>query len=226
MCYYINDKKIYPNNLFRIVDGKEKTMKNSKKTEEVKTTATAAASKTAVKAEPKTETKAAAVKTTAAKKPTAKKAEPAKKAATTKKTTTKTAAAKTNVKTTAKKTEAAPKAAAKKTKPPVTIDTICEKLGKKINKTKAAAIKKTIAVDIEVYEFEDGSNQKMYVEVKDGNVTVAPHSYDDKNFRVAISFANAVAFVNGKITLATLLDSDKFYAEGNIVDAIKLSAIF
>lgn len=222
MCYYINDKKIYPNHLFWIIDGKEKTMKNSKKTEEVKTTATDVTGKTAVKAEPKTDTKSVAAKTAAAKKPVAKKAEPAKKTTTAKKTT----AAKTTVKTTAKKTETAPKAATKKTKSPITIDTICEKLRKKINKTKAAAIKKTIAVDIEVYEFEDGSNQKMYVEIKNGDVTVAPHSYDDKNFRVAISFANAVAFVNGKITLAALLDSDKFYAEGNIVDAIKLAAIF
>lgn len=201
-------------------------MKNSKKTEEVKAAATAA-SKTAAKAEHKTETKSAAAKTAAAKKSVAKKAEPAKKAAPAKKTTAKTAAKKITEKAAAKKTtdKAAPKAAAKKTKS-VTIDTICEKLEKKINKTKAAAIKKTIAVDIEVYEFEDGSNQKMYVEIKGGNVTVAPHSYDDKNFRVALSFANAVAFVNGKITLASLLDSDKFYAEGNIADAVKFASIF
>lgn len=188
-------------------------MRNSKKTEETKA-ATTAASKTA----PKTEAKPAAAKTTAAKKTVAKKAEPAKKAASAKKTTAKTAAKKTAEKAT-------PKAAAKKTKS-VTIDAICEKLEKKIDKTKASAIKKTIAVDIEVYEFEDGSNQKMYVEIKDGNVTVAPHSYDDKNFRVALSFANAVAFVNGKITLAALLDSEKFYAEGNIADAVKFASIF
>lgn len=192
-------------------------MRNSKKTEEVKTAATAA-SKTSTKSETKTETKSAAAKTTAAKKSVAKKAEPAKKATPAKKTTAKTAAKKTTEK-------AAPKAAAKKTKS-VTIDTICEKLEKKINKTKAAAIEKTIAVDIEVYEFDDGSNQKMYVEIKGGNVTVAPHSYDDKSFRVALSFANAVAFVNGKITLALLLDSEKFYAEGNIADAIKFASIF
>lgn len=198
-------------------------MKNSKKTEETKVAATAA-SKTAPKAA-KTEVKSAAAKT-ADKKTTASKAAV--------KTETKSAAAKkvtpakkTTAKTAPKKTaeKAAPKAAAKKTKS-VTIDTICEKLEKKINKTKAAAIKKTIAVDIEVYGFEDGSNQKMYAEIKDGKVNVAPHSYDDKNFRVALSFANAVAFVNGKITLAELLDSDKFYAEGNIADAVKFASIF
>lgn len=178
-------------------------MKDSKKTEEVKTITTAAASKAAPKADSK-----AAAKTTAAKKPAAKKAAPAKKTA---------------AKTTSKK--AAPKTAAKKTKS-VAIDSICEKLEKMINKTKASAIKKTIAVDIEVYEFEDGSNQKMYVEIKGGKAAVAPHSYDDKSFKVALSFANAVAFVNGKITLAQLLDSDKFYAEGNIADAIKFASIF
>lgn len=189
-------------------------MKDSKKTEEVKTITTAAASKAAPKADSK-----AAAKTTAAKKPAAKKAAPAKTTAAKKPAPAK----KTAAKTTSKK--AAPKTAAKKTKS-VTIDSICEKLEKMINKTKASAIKKTIAVDIEVYEFEDGSNQKMYVEIKGGKAAVAPHSYDDKSFRVALSFANAVAFVNGKITLAQLLDSDKFYAEGNIADAIKFASIF
>lgn len=202
-------------------------MSNSKKTEEAKAT-TAAVSKTASKAA-KTGVKSAAAKT-ATKKTAASKTEvktetkPAaaktatKKAAPAKKTTAKTAAKKTAEK-------AAPKTAAKKTKA-VTIDTICEKLEKKISKTKAAAINKTIAVDIEVYEFEDGSNQKMYVEIKDGKVTVAPYNYDEWSFRVSLSFENAVAFVNGKITLASLLNSEKFYAEGNIADAIKFASIF
>ena len=144
-----------------------------------------------------------------------------------KKTTTKTAAKKT----TATKTtvNSASTAAAKKTgrKPkPVTIDTICGLMEKKIGKSKASAINETIAVDIEVWGFEDGSNHKMYIEVKDGKVSVMPHSYDAKDFRVSLSFANAVDFANGKITLAKLIEDKDFYAEGNIVSAVKLAKIF
>lgn len=120
------------------------------------------------------------------------------------------------------------KPVAKKVPPkPISIETICEKVEKKIDKTKAADIGKTIAADIEVWGFEDGSNHHMFIEIKDGNTNVQPHVYNDKTFRVAISFANAVAFVNGKKTLEDLInDPEGFFAEGNIVDAIKLSKIF
>lgn len=166
----------------------------------------------------KTEEKKTTVKASAA----SKKAGSAVKSAA-KTTAAKKAPAKTS-KTAAKKPAAAKKTV-RKTKP-VTIDKICELLNKKISGEKAAKIKETIAVDIEVWGFEDGSNRKMYVEVMDGKVSVMPHSYDAKNFRVSLSFANAMNFVNGKTTLAELLKSKDFYAEGNIVSAIKLSAIF
>ena len=153
------------------------------------------------------EVKSTAARKTAAKKTAAKKSvgRPAKSA--------KTAAAKTTTK----------RAPAKKT---VTIDTVCKKLEKKISKTKAAAIKSKIAVDIEVWGFEDGSNGKMYVEVNNGAVTVSPHTYIEKDFRVSLSYANAAAFVDGKISLSALLDSKDFYAEGNIAAAVKLASIF
>lgn len=182
----------------------------------------------------KTEEKSTAVKTAASKtaaKPAAKKAAPktaAKPAAkTTAKAPAKTAAKKTT-KTAAKK-PAAKKAPAKKAvrKPkPVTVENICKLVEKKIVKSKAAAVKTDVAVDIEVWGFEDGSNQKMYIEIKGGKASVMPHSYDAKDFRVSLSFANAMAFANGKLTLAKLLESKDFYAEGNIVSAVLLASIF
>ncbi len=206
-------------------------------------TAANTAAATATAAEKKTPVKAAttakpAAKTTTAKKPTAKAAEkkaaPAKaaekKAAPAKTTEKKAAPAKTAekkaapAKTAEKKAAKAPakKAAPKKTV--VTIETICNKLQKKLPKT--VSFKEKIAVDIEVWGFEDGSNAKMYIEANDGKITVSPHSYDDKEFRVSVSFANAVAFVDGKMTLKELLASPEFYAEGKIVPAVKLAAIF
>ena len=172
--------------------------------------------------EKKTAVKSAA-KTTEAKKPaTTAAAKPIKKA--TKTTTAKKTAAKTT-KSTAKKTAPTAKRTARKPKP-VTIEMICELVEKKIVKSKVAAVKINVAVDIEVWGFEDGSNHKMYIEIKDGIASVMPHSYEAKDFRVSLSFANAMDFANGKVTLAKLLESKDFYAEGNIVSAIKLSSIF
>lgn len=185
--------------------------------------------KTTVKAAAKPVTKApaksATAKSTTAAKTTEKKAAPAKtaekKAAPAKTAEKKAAPAKTAEKKAAAKAPAK-KAAPKKTV--VTIDTICNKLKKKLPKT--VSFKEKIAVDIEVWGFEDGSNAKMYIEANDGKITVSPHSYDDKEFRVSVSFANAMAFVDGKMTLKELLASPEFYAEGKIVPAVKLAAIF
>lgn len=195
--------------------------KATKSAAEKKTTVNAAkpaaekkvsAEKTApVKTAEKKSAKSAAEKKTAAEKRTAAAKKPATKAAA-KKTTEKAA----EKKPTAKRASAI-----------VNVETVCAKLEKKISKTKAAAVKEKIAVDIEVYGFTEGaSSQKMYVELNDGKVTVSPHTYDAKDFRVAISLDNAVAFVNGKITLKALLDSEGFYADGNIAKAIKLASIF
>lgn len=164
----------------------------------------------------KTEEKKTTVKASAASKKAASAAKPVSK-------TTAAAATKTTKKS-AKKPAAAKKTVRKPK--PITIDMICGLLEKKISKEKVAKINETIAVDIEVWGFDDGSNRKMYIEVMDGKVSVMPHSYDAKNFRVSLSFANAMNFVKGKTTLAELLESKDFYAEGNIVSAIKLAAIF
>ena len=168
----------------------------------------------------KTEEKKTAAKSTA-------------KTAATKKSTPKTAAkpaakapAKTakTTKTGAKKTTAAKKTVRKPK--PITVENICKLVEKKIVKSKVSSAKFNVAVDIEVWGFEDGSNQKMYIEVKDGKVSVMPHTYEAKDFRVSLSFANAMDFANGKITLAKLIESKDFYAEGNIVSAINLASIF
>ncbi len=199
---------------------KTTTKKAASKTEAVKKTAAKPAAKKAVVNTAKAPKAAAKTTTKAAEKTNLKSTEKAA-AKTASKTTAKSAANKTA------KTETA-KAPAKRggRKPaPVTIDTICAKLEKKIDKRKVSSIKEKIAVEIEVWGFEDGSNSFMYVEVDNGKVTVSPHNYETKNFRVSLSCANAVAFINGNIALKKLIESDEFYAEGNIVSAVKLAAL-
>lgn len=197
-----------------------------KKTEDKKTVVKNTAPKTA--STKSDAVKAATEKTTPAKKSPAKTAAKPAVKSTAKKPTVKSAASSKNAgsakitksaaktaKTTAKKPGRKPK--------PITIDTICSLVEKMVSKP---GFKDNIAVDIEVWGFEDGSNHKMYIELKEGKVSVMPHSYDQKDFRVSLSFANAVNFANRKVTLAKLLESNDFYAEGNIVAALKLATIF
>lgn len=187
-----------------------------KKTEEKKTTAKSTATKT-------TAAKSDAVKAAAAKKAPAKTAaKPAAKNAAKSSASAKTTKTAKTVKSTNKTAMTTAKKPGRKPKP-VTIDTICSLIEKKAGKPK---FKDCVAVDIEVWGFEDGSNHKMYIELKDGNVSVMPHTYDEKDFRVSLSFANAMDFANGKLTLEKLLESKDFYAEGNIVAALKLASIF
>ncbi len=194
----------------KTVDKKTAAKSTAPKTASAKADAVNASAEKTVRAKktPAKSTAKTAAKSTA-KKTTARSAASAK----TTKATTKTA--RTTVNPTAKKPGRKPK--------PITIDTICSLIEKKASKPK---FKDTIAVDIEVWGFEDGSNHKMYIELKDGKVSVMPHSYDEKDFRVSLSFANAVDFAKGKVTLAKLLESPDFYAEGNITAALKLATIF
>lgn len=175
---------------------------------------TAAEVKETVAAEVKAAPAKAAEKKPAAKK-TTKTAEtkPAAKTAETK------SAAKTakTTKTAAKK----PAAKAPRKAKQVTIEDIVAKLYAKVDKEKAAKLEGTIAVDIEVY----GSlNGHLYIAVKDGEVSVEPYAYEDYTVRVAINAEDAVAYVNGKLTLAAAFDKS-MYAEGNIGAALKVASI-
>ena len=170
--------------------------------------------------ETKPEVKAAPAKTEkSAAKPAEKAAKPAAKAA-------KSAAKKPA----AKAAKAAPAAEPKKKggrKPkPVMIGDICAKLYKKIDKTKAAKIKDLVAADVEVWGWEDGTNKHLFVEVLDGKVRVEPYDYIDCTLKAHISFADAIAFLDGKLTLADALAAGKLNANGNVGAALRLAGIF
>lgn len=147
-----------------------------------------------------------------------KKAAPAEVKAQAKPAETKPAAKKPAAKTTEK--PVAKKAAPKKAKQP-TIDDIVAKLYAKVDKAKAVEIPGTIAVDIEVYGAVNGH---LYIEVKDGAVSVEPYGYDDYTVRAAINAEDAFAYVGGKLTLADAFGKS-LYAEGNIGAALKIASL-
>lgn len=167
---------------------------------------------------PKAEVKAApAEKKPAEKKAAAKPAakKPAAKKAAAKPAAKKPAAKKAAAKPAAKK-PAAKKAPAKKE---LTVADVAAKLAKKLDAKKAAAIDGKCAVDIKLYgQFE----AHMYIEVKDGKLSVAPYDYVERDIEAAVSVENALAIIDGKLSIADALADGRLYAFGNIGVAAKL----
>ena len=148
------------------------------------------------------------------------------------------APAKETKKTSAKTAKAAKTPAAKSAEPkkpgrkpgrkpkPLALGDVCEKLYKKIDMTKAGAVSDLVAADVEIWGWEDGTNKHIFVEVVDGKVRVEPFDYLDCTLKVYISYADAKAFLDGKLTLNEALVSGKLNAIGNVAHAVKLAGIF
>lgn len=150
----------------------------------------------------------------------------------------KTAPAKTAAKTATKKTSAkksAPKAAPAKAAPekkrggrkpkPVTVDDIVAKISKRIDKAAAKSIAADgkAAVDIKLYgPFE----AHMYIEIKDGSVTVAPYDYIENDLVAAISVENALAIAGGKLTVKEAVENGALYVAGNVQFALRFAKLF
>ncbi len=172
--------------------------------------------------------KTAAVKETAAKaqtKPAVKKAAPAARKTAAKKpaASAKTAAAKKTA-SVSKKT-VAKKSAAKKPKV-VSVEEMCKKLDKMIDKTKAAKINANVAVDVKVWGWEDECDRHFYIEIKDGVLSVAPHEYIASSFEAYISYENILKFLSGKLTLKDAVATGALNANGNIPAALTIGSIF
>ena len=139
----------------------------------------------------------------------------------------KPAAKKTSAKTAAKKNaaKAEPKKRAPRKPKPVTVDDIVAKIYKRIDKTaaKSIAAEGKAAVDIKLYgPFE----AHMYIEVKNGNVSVAPYDYIERDIEAAISVENALAIADGKLSIKDAVENGALYVFGNVQFALKLAKLF
>ncbi len=185
--------------------------------------------KTTPKTAPKTETAAKPVEKAAVKAAEVKaevKAVPAPAEAP-KAEAKKPTAKKTSGKTAAKKTaaKAEPKKRAPRKPKPVTVDDIVAKIYKRIDKTaaKSIAAEGKAAVDIKLYgPFE----AHMYIEVKNGNVSVAPYDYIERDIEAAISVENALAIADGKLSIKDAVENGALYVFGNVQFALKLAKLF
>lgn len=129
-----------------------------------------------------------------------------------------------------KKTEASAKAEAPKKRPgrkpkPVTVDDVVAKVYKRIDKSaaKAVAAEGKAAVDIKLYgPFE----AHMYIEVKNGNVSVAPYDYIERDLEAAVPVDVALAIADGKISVKEAVENGSLYVFGNVQFALKFAELF
>lgn len=176
----------------------------SKKESAVKPVEKAAARAAEVKAEVKAVPAPAEAPKAEAKKPAAKTAKKSSKPATKKATPAKRAPRKSK---------------------PITTDDIVAKVYKRINKAaaKSIAAEGKAAVDIKLYgPFE----AHMYIEIKNGVVSVAPYDYIEKDIEAAISVENALAIADGKLSVKDAVENGSLYVFGNVQFALKLAKLF
>ncbi len=146
-----------------------------------------------------------------------------------KKSSAKTAAKSTAAKSTAKsakKTVAAAKKPAVKKPKVVSVEEMCGKLEKLIDKSKASAVKTNVAVDVKVWGWDDNQDRHLYIEIKNGVLSVAPHEYNASSFEAYISYENILKFLNGKLTLKDAIAVGALNANGNIPAALIIGSIF
>lgn len=158
------------------------------------------ASKAAPAETPKAESKTREVKKASARKPAAKKSEaPAK-------------------------SEAPKKRAGRKPKP-ITVDDVVAKIYKRIDKAAAknVAADGRAAVDIKLYgSFE----AHMYIEVRNGKVSVAPYDYIERDLEAAVPVDVALAIADGKTTVKEAVENGSLYVFGNVQFALKFAELF
>lgn len=108
---------------------------------------------------------------------------------------------------------------------PVTVNDVVAKVYSRIDKKAAKTISANgkAAVDIKLYgSFE----AHMYIEVKNGNVSVEPYDYIEKDLEVAVPVDVAVAIADGKLSVKEAVENGSLYVFGNVQFALKFAELF
>lgn len=187
------------------------------------TTTTTAKAETAVKAAGTTAAKPEKPVEVKASKTAEVKAAPAETPKAVRKPAAKTTA-KNAVKSAAKADSAPKKRAGRKPKP-ITVNDVVAKIYKRINKAagKQVAAEGRAAVDIKLYgSFE----AHMYIEVKDGKVSVEPYDYIERDLEAAVPVDVALAIADGKTNIKEAVENGSLYVFGNVQFALKFAKLF
>ena len=125
----------------------------------------------------------------------------------------------------AAKADSAPKKRAGRKPKPITVNDVVAKIYKRIDKAagKQVAAEGRAAVDIKLYgSFE----AHMYIEVKDGKVSVEPYDYIERDLEAAVPVDVALAIADGKTTIKEAVENGSRYVFGNVQFALKFAKLF
>ena len=125
----------------------------------------------------------------------------------------------------AAKADSAPKKRAGRKPKPITVNDVVAKIYKRIDKAagKQVAAAGRAAVDIKLYgSFE----AHMYIEVKDGKVSVEPYDYIERDLEAAVPVDVALAIADGKTTIKEAVENGSLYVFGNVQFALKFAKLF
>ena len=125
----------------------------------------------------------------------------------------------------AAKADSAPKKRAGRKPKPITVNDVVAKIYKRIDKAagKQVAAEGRAAVDIKRYgSFE----AHMYIEVKDGKVSVEPYDYIERDLEAAVPVDVALAIADGKTTIKEAVENGSLYVFGNVQFALKFAKLF
>ena len=125
----------------------------------------------------------------------------------------------------AAKADSAPKKRAGRKPNPITVNDVVAKIYKRIDKAagKQVAAEGRAAVDIKLYgSFE----AHMYIEVKDGKVSVEPYDYIERDLEAAVPVDVALAIADGKTTIKEAVENGSLYVFGNVQFALKFAKLF
>ena len=125
----------------------------------------------------------------------------------------------------AAKADSAPKKRAGRKPKPITVNAVVAKIYKRIDKAagKQVAAEGRAAVDIKLYgSFE----AHMYIEVKDGKVSVEPYDYIERDLEAAVPVDVALAIADGKTTIKEAVENGSLYVFGNVQFALKFAKLF
>lgn len=127
--------------------------------------------------------------------------------------------------TVAPKAETAPRKRAPRKPKPVTVNDVVAKVYNRIDKAaaKQVAAQGRAAIDIKLYgQFE----AHMYIEVKDGKVSVEPYDYIERDLEAAVPVDVALAIADGKITVNEAVENGSLYIFGNVQFALMFAKLF
>ena len=125
----------------------------------------------------------------------------------------------------AAKADSAPKKRAGRKPKPITVNDVVAKIYKRIDKAagKQVAAEGRAAVDIKLYgSFE----AHMYIEVKDGKVSVEPYDYIERDLEATVPVDVALAIADGKTTIKEAVENGSLYVFGNVQFALKFAKLF